>query len=38
MENIFKIWQRPVHLETVAEKRKKVMTFNGAKHEEKIIK
>jgi stage V sporulation protein R len=38
MENIFKIWQRPVHLETVAEKRRKVMTFNGAKHEEKIIK
>jgi stage V sporulation protein R len=38
MENVFKIWQRPVHLETVAEKRRKVMTFNGAKHEEKIIK
>jgi stage V sporulation protein R len=38
MENIFKIWQRPVHLETVMEKRKKVMTYNGSKHEEKIIK
>ena len=38
MENIFKIWQRPVHVETVMEKRKKVMTWNGSKHEEKIIK
>ena len=38
MENIFKVWQRPVHVETVMEKRKKVMTWNGSKHEEKIIK
>ena len=38
MENIYKVWQRPVHLETVMEKRKKVMTYNGSKHEEKIIK
>ena len=38
MENVFKVWQRPIHLETVTEKRRKVMTFNGAKHEEKIIK
>ena len=38
MENIFKIWLRPVHLETVVDKRKKVLTYNGSKHEEKIIK
>jgi len=38
IENLFKVWQRPIHLETVTEKRRKVMTFNGAKHEEKIIK
>jgi stage V sporulation protein R len=38
MENIFKVWLRPVHLETVVDKRKKVLTYNGSKHEEKIIK
>ena len=38
MENLFKVWQRPVHLETVMEKRRKVMTFSGSKHEERIIK
>jgi stage V sporulation protein R len=38
LENLFKLWQRPVHLETVAEKRKKVMAYSGAKHEEKIVK
>jgi len=38
LENLYKLWQRPVHLETVVEKRKKVMTYAGAKHEEKIIK
>jgi len=38
LENIFKVWQRPVHLETVVDKRKKLMTYTGAKHEEKIIK
>jgi len=38
MENLFKIWQRPIHLETIMEKRKKVMTYNGSKHEERIIK
>ncbi|HVR74682.1 MAG TPA: SpoVR family protein [Planctomycetota bacterium] len=38
MENLFKVWQRPVHLETVSDKRRKVMTYNGSKHEERIIK
>jgi stage V sporulation protein R len=38
MANIFKIWQRPVHLQTVVEKRKKLLTFTGSKHEEKILK
>jgi stage V sporulation protein R len=36
--NVFKIWGRPVHLETSADKRRKVLTYNGARHEEKIIK
>ena len=38
LQNIFKIWQRPVHVETVVEKRKKLMSYNGTKHEEKTIK
>ena len=38
LENLFKIWQRPVHLQTVVEKRKKVLTFNGSKHEEKTLR
>jgi len=36
--NLFKIWGRPVHIETMVDKRKKVLSFNGSKHEEKIIK
>ncbi|MBI4582969.1 MAG: SpoVR family protein [Planctomycetes bacterium] len=36
--NLFKIWQRPVHLETVVEKRHKLFTHNGTKVEEKILK
>ena len=36
--NLFTIWQRPVSLETVVDKRKKLLTHNGKKVEEKIIK
>jgi stage V sporulation protein R len=36
--NLFKIWGRPVNLDTVVEKRRKVLSFNGSRHEEKIIK
>jgi stage V sporulation protein R len=38
MEHLFKIWQRPIHLETTVDKRKKVMTYTGSKHEERILK
>ncbi len=38
MANLCKIWQRPVHLQTVVEKRKKLLTYTGSKHEEKILK
>jgi len=38
MANLFKIWNRPVHLQTVVEKRKKQLTYTGQKHEEKILK
>jgi stage V sporulation protein R len=38
MAHIAKVWQRPVHLQTVVEKRKKLLTYTGSKHEEKILK
>jgi stage V sporulation protein R len=38
MANLFKIWGRPVHLQTVVDKRKKLLSFTGIKHEEKILK
>ena len=38
MSNLFRIWQRPVHLQTVVDKRKKLLSFSGSKHEEKILK
>jgi len=38
MANLFKIWQRPINLQTVVDKRKKLLTYNGQKHEEKILK
>ena len=38
LENLFKVWGRPVHLETTAEKRKKVLAFNGSKHDEKVVR
>jgi stage V sporulation protein R len=38
MANLFRIWQRPVHLQTVVDKRKKLLSFSGSKHEEKILK
>jgi stage V sporulation protein R len=38
MVNLFKIWGRPVHLQTVVDKRKKLFTYTGSKHEEKILK
>ena len=38
LENIFAVWQRPVHLDTIVEKRRKVMSYNGSRHEEKVVK
>jgi stage V sporulation protein R len=36
--NLFKVWGRPVNLETVVDKRKKLLTHTGDKIEEKILK
>jgi stage V sporulation protein R len=38
LENLFMLWQRPVHLETTVEKRKKILSYNGAKHDEKVVR
>ena len=37
LENVQKIWGRPVHLESTWEKRAKVMTYNGRKHSERSL-
>ena len=36
--NLYTIWGRPVHLETMADKRKKLLSFTGSRHEEKVMK
>jgi stage V sporulation protein R len=38
LENLVKIWQRPVNLQTVIDRRVKLLTHNGTKIEEKILK
>ncbi len=38
LSNLSRIWGRPVHLQTVVDKRKKLLSFSGSKHEEKILK
>lgn len=35
---LFRIWTRPVHLETATDKRRKLLSFDGSRHEEKVIK
>ena len=38
LANLVKIWSRPVHLETSVDKRRKLLSHNGTKVEEKILK
>lgn len=35
LERIFRLWRRPVHLETVADEKRMVFSYNGKSHEEK---
>lgn len=35
LRNLFTIWQRPVHLETIADEEPKLLSFDGKKHSEK---
>ena len=37
LENIQRLWGRPVHLETMVEKRRKVLAYNGRKHSERSL-
>jgi stage V sporulation protein R len=37
LENVQRIWARPVHLETVVEKRRKVLSYNGRKHADRTL-
>jgi stage V sporulation protein R len=38
LANVFNVWGRPVHIETRVDKRKKILSYDGKKHDEKIIK
>ncbi|MCO5170567.1 MAG: SpoVR family protein [Planctomycetes bacterium] len=37
LRNLQMIWNRPVHIETSVEKRRKVLSFNGRKHSERTL-
>ncbi len=37
MENLSVLWTRPVHLETTVDGKKKLLSYNGSRHEEKIL-
>lgn len=37
LRNIQTVWNRPVHIETTVEKRRKVLTYNGRKHSERTL-
>ena len=36
--NLFRIWGRPVHLETATDKRRRLLSYDGSRHEEKLVK
>ena len=36
--NLFHLWGRPVHIKTRVDKRTKILSYDGVKHEEKIVK
>lgn len=37
MEHLYKLWTRPVHLETVVDGKRKMLTYNGSRHEERLL-
>jgi stage V sporulation protein R len=38
LRNLYRVWHRPVHLETVVFERRKVLTFDGKEHTRREIK
>ena len=38
LANVARVWGRPVHLETVSDKRRKQLTYTGSRHEEKVLR
>ena len=38
LANIYKIWERPVHIETIVAEKGKLFTFDGKKHDKHDIK
>lgn len=37
LENLYKLWNRPVHLETSVDGKRKQFSYNGSRHEEKLV-
>jgi stage V sporulation protein R len=37
LANLFKVWNRPVHIETVVDEAKTLLTFDGQEHNEAEI-
>jgi stage V sporulation protein R len=38
LRNLYRLWKRPVHLETIVFERRKVLTFDGKEHTRREIK
>ena len=37
LENLYKIWTRPVHLESQIDGKRKLISYNGTRHDEKTL-
>jgi stage V sporulation protein R len=37
LRNLFMLWRRPVHIETIVDEQKTILSFNGSDHEETIL-
>ncbi|MCI0651447.1 MAG: SpoVR family protein [Planctomycetes bacterium] len=37
MENLYKLWTRAVHVETTVDGKKKLLSYNGSRHEERLL-
>ena len=38
LTNLFRVWRRPVHIETLADKRRKILSYDGSRHEEQVVR